>query len=89
MADETPIPTPDSVHDALVEALTAYLVLTTGKPSIRSTDYVLSVAGIDLAEADGRVYYATAYTGPPHARLGLAEILSADVAEGAFPDDET
>ena len=88
MADEI-LPTPDAVHDALVEALTAYLHLSTGKDSIRATDYVVSVAGIDLAEADGRVYYATAYTGPPHARLGLVEILSADVAEGAFPDDET
>ena len=88
MADET-LPTPDDVHGALIEALTAYLHLSTGKDSIRATDYVVSVAGIDLAEADGRVYYATAYTGPPHARLGLVEILSADVAEGAFPDDET
>ena len=88
MADET-LPTPDDVHGALIEALTAYLHLSVGKDSIRATDYVLSVAGIDLAEADGRVYYATAYTGPPHARLGLVEILSSDVAEGAFPADET
>ena len=87
MADA--IPTPEAVHEKLVEALSDYLALSTGKPSIRATDYVLSVAGIDLAEADGRVYYATAYTGAPHARLGLVEILSSDVAEGTFPDDET
>ena len=86
MADARP--TPETVHDALVEALTAYLVLSIGKDSIRATDYVISVAGIDLASADGRVYYATAYTGPPHARLGLAEILTTDVAEGVFPDSD-
>ena len=86
MADEI-LPAPDDVHGALIEALTAYLALSTGKDSIRATDYVVSVAGIDLAEADGRVYYATAYTGPPHARLGLVEILSSDVAEGAFPEE--
>ena len=80
-------PTPEAVHDALVEALSAYLVLTIGKDSIRATDYVISVAGIDLAEADGRVYYATAYTGPPHSRLGLAEILTADVAERIFGEE--
>lgn len=87
MADEI-LPAPDDVHDALIEALTAYLHLSIGKDSIWATDYVVSVAGIDLAEADGRVYYATAYTGPPHARLGLVEILSSDVSEGAFPGDE-
>lgn len=87
MADEI-LPAPDDVHGALIEALTAYLHLSIGKDSIRATDYVVSVAGIDLAEADGRVYYATAYTGPPHARLGLVEILSSDVAEGAFPDQD-
>ena len=87
MADA--IPTPDEVHEKLVEALTDYLAVSTGRTSLRATDYVVSVAGIDLAAADGRVYYATAYTGPPHARLGLVEILSSDVAEGVFPGDET
>lgn len=86
MADA--LPTPDGVHDALIEALTAYIALTTGKASIRATDYVVSVAGIDLAEADGRVYYATAYTGAPHSRLGLVEILTADVTDGVFPDSD-
>ena len=86
MADAI-LPTPDAVHEALVEALTAYLHLSIGKDSIRATDYVVSVAGIDLAQADGQVYYAPAYTGPPHARLGLVEILSSDVAEGAFPEE--
>lgn len=85
MADASP--TPDAVHDALIEALTAYLALTTGKDSIRATDYVVSVAGVDLATADGRVYYATAYTGAPHSRLGLVEILTSDVQEGAFPEE--
>ena len=85
MADA--IPTPDEVHEKLVEALTDYLAVSTGRTSLRATDYVVSVAGVDLAEADGRVYYATAYTGPPHARLGLVEILSSDVAEGVFPDE--
>ena len=85
MADA--IPTPDEVHEKLVEALTDYLALTVGSTSIRATDYVVSVAGVDLARADGRVYYATAYTGAPHARLGLVEILANDVSEGVFPDE--
>lgn len=82
------LPTPEAIHEALVEALTAYLALTTEKPSVRATDYVVSVAGIDLAAADGRVYYATAYTGAPHARLGLVEILTDDVRDGVFPDQD-
>lgn len=85
MADA--IPTPDEVHEKLVEALTAYLHLSIGKDSIRATDYVVSVAGVDLAAADGRVYYATAYTGPPHARLGLVEILASDIEESTFPGE--
>lgn len=85
MADA--IPTPDEVHEKLVEALTAYLHLSIGKGSIRATDYVVSVAGVDLAAADGRVYYATAYTGPPHARLGLVEILASDIEESTFPKE--
>ena len=36
MADARP--TPEAVHDALVEALSAYLVLTVGKDSIRAMD---------------------------------------------------
>ena len=85
MADA--IPTPDEVHEKLVEALTAYLHLSIGKDSIRATDYVVSVAGVDLAAADGRVYYATAYTGPPHARLGLVKILASDIEESTFPKE--
>ena len=83
------IPAPEAVHEKLVEALSDYLALSVGSTSIRATDYVVSVAGVDLAEADGRIYYATAYTGAPHARLGLVEILSSDIAEGVFPGDET
>ena len=85
MADA--IPTPDEVHEKLVEALTSYLHLSIGKDSIRATDYVVSVAGVDLAAADGRVYYATAYTGPPHARLGLVKILGNDIEESTFPKE--
>ena len=81
------IPTPDEVHEKLVEALTDYLALSVGSTSIRATDYVVSVAGVDLAEADGRVYYATAYTGPPHSRLGLVGILVNDIEESTFPDE--
>lgn len=81
------IPTPDEVHEKLVEALTDYLAVSTGRTSLRATDYVVSVAGIDLAAADGRTYYATAYTGPPHSRLGLVDILANDIEESAFPDE--
>ena len=84
MADA--IPTPDEVHEKLVEALTAYLAVSTGRTSLRATDYVVSVAGVDLAAADGRTYYATAYTGPPHSRLGLVGILSNDIEESTFPE---
>ena len=85
MADA--IPTPDEVHEKLVEALTDYLAVSTGRTSLRAMDYVVSVAGVDLAAADGRTYYATAYTGPPHSRLGLVEILGNDIEESAFPDE--
>lgn len=81
------IPTPEAVHEKLVEALSDYLALTVGSTSIRATDYVVSVAGVDLARADGRVYYATAYTGAPHARLGLVEILTNDVQDGVFSQE--
>lgn len=81
------IPTPEAVHEKLVAALSDYLALTVGSTSIRATDYVVSVAGIDLSKADGRVFYATAYTGAPHARLGLVEILANDVTEGVFPEE--
>lgn len=85
MAEE--IPTPEETHERLVAALSDYLALSVGTSSLRATDYVVSVAGIDLAAADGRVYYATAYTGAPHARLGLVEILSNDVQESTFPEE--
>lgn len=78
------MPTPNTVHDKLVEALTDYLTVTTGKTTVRATDYVVSVAGIDLSMADGRIFYATAYTGAPHARLGLVDILVNDVEQGVF-----
>ena len=85
MADA--LPTPDEVHEKLVEALTDYLAVSTGRTSLRAMDYVVSVAGVDLAAADGRTYYATAYTGPPHSRLGLVDILANDIEESTFPDE--
>lgn len=81
------IPTPEGVHEKLVEALSEYLALTVGSTSIRATDYVVSVAGIDLSKADGRIYYATAYTGAPHSRLGLVKILRHDINGGVFEQE--
>ena len=86
MAERRRLPAPEEVHAALMDALTDYLKISTGLESPLATDYVLTVAGIDLSAADGQVYYATAYTGPPHARLGLVELLSADISEDVFPE---
>lgn len=82
MAEKTP--SPDEVHEKLLDALQDYLDLTVAFGDLRATDYVVAVAGVDLSKADGRVYYATAYTGAPHARLGLVEILTNDVQDGVF-----
>lgn len=71
----------------LEAAMTEYLALQVGHDQVQVTDYVMCLAGIDLSVADDRVHYTSAYSGPPHVRIGLASILADDIDENAFPGE--
>jgi hypothetical protein len=57
--------------EKLDEAIQNYARACEDNDTLVSTDYVLTVASIDMHTAHGQTYYHHAHSGPLHTRAGL------------------
>jgi hypothetical protein len=55
----------------LDDAIQEYARASEENDSLVATDYVLTVASIDMHTAHGQTYYHHAHSGPMHTRAGL------------------
>lgn len=61
-----------AAKENLDDAIEQYVRAAEGNDHLVRTDYVLTVASIDMHTAENQTYYHHAHSGPIHTRAGLA-----------------